>query len=84
MEELKEFVDSSQEAGMRVALAGSLKLDHMDALKELGPDIIGVRGAVCEGKDRKTRISPEQTDHFVALFHEHAPAQMDAAARPAS
>ena len=81
MEEIQEFVDSSHEAGMRVALAGSLKLEHANALLELGPDIIGVRGAVCEGKDRKTRISPEKTNRFVAQFHEHAPNTKQVAAK---
>ena len=62
-------MNQGHEAGLRVALAGSLKLEHARLLLELKPDIIGVRGAVCEGKDRKTRISPEKTRQFVQLFH---------------
>ena len=69
LEEIREFVNEGHEAGLRVALAGSLKLEHARLLLELKPDIIGVRGAVCEGKDRKTRISPEKTRQFVQLFH---------------
>jgi uncharacterized protein (UPF0264 family) len=71
--EIQQFIGQSQEAGMRVALAGSLKAEHCETLLELAPDIIGVRGAVCEGKDRKTRISAEKTERFVALFHQAAP-----------
>jgi (5-formylfuran-3-yl)methyl phosphate synthase len=52
-----------------VALAGSLKLEQVHLLVDLRPDIIGVRGAVCEGKDRKTMISPEKTRKFVQIFH---------------
>lgn len=69
MEELKDFVGQAHEAGLRVALAGSLKVEHVDALFEIGPDVIGVRGAVCENSsDRHTRISPQKTNEFVDLF----------------
>ena len=68
-EEIREFIEQGHEAGLRVALAGSIKSEHASRLLELKPDIIGVRGAVCEGKDRKTRISAEKTRTFVQLFH---------------
>lgn len=69
VDDLKEFVHQARAAGLRVALAGSLKLEHADMLFDIAPDVIGVRGAVCEGKDRTTRISPEKTNAFVQLFH---------------
>jgi len=67
--ELKEFVGAAREAGLGVALAGSVKLEHADMLFEIDPDLIGVRGAVCEGKDRSTRICPDKTNSFVEYFH---------------
>ncbi len=67
--EIREFVDQAKGAGMMVALAGSLKPEHADMLFELNPTVIGVRGAVCEGKDRTTMISPERTRRFVEYFH---------------
>jgi (5-formylfuran-3-yl)methyl phosphate synthase len=70
MDEIHEFVKQGHEAGLQVALAGSLKFEHVDRLLQLQPEIIGVRGAVCEGKNRETRISPEKTVRFVELFHE--------------
>lgn len=76
MDELHEFVGSAHEAGMKVALAGSLKQEHADKLFELNPDIIGVRGAVCEGKDRSSRICPEKTQKFVTYFHERSMAKV--------
>jgi len=69
VEELKEFIGRGRAAGLRVALAGSLKSEHAGMLLELGPDIIGVRGAVCEGVDRKSKISSEKAERFVAMFH---------------
>ncbi len=68
MEELKQFVGMAREAGMQVALAGSIKADHADQLLEIQPDIIGVRGAVCGGPDRRSRISVEKTREFISVF----------------
>jgi (5-formylfuran-3-yl)methyl phosphate synthase len=73
-QELREFVEAGHAAGLRVALAGSIKSEHTSVLLDLDPDIIGVRGAVCEGVDRKTRISPEKTKRFVSMFHTEKPA----------
>ncbi len=71
LEEIKDFVNKSHEAGLRVALAGSIKAHHTDVLFDIGPDVIGVRGAVCENSnDRRTRISPQKTNEFVQLFVE--------------
>ncbi len=70
MKEIREFVEAGHEAGLIVALAGSIKAEHVEPLLELKPDIIGVRGAVCEGPDRKSRISREKTRSFVNLFHD--------------
>jgi uncharacterized protein (UPF0264 family) len=69
LDELRRFVSQAREAGLMVALAGSLKWEHADWLFELDPALIGVRGAVCVGKDRKTAISPEKTLQFVQHFH---------------
>ncbi len=71
MDELHEFIGLSKDAGLQVALAGSLKAEHSDAIFELDPHIIGVRGAVCEdGANRKTAISQEKTKAFVEFFHQ--------------
>jgi uncharacterized protein (UPF0264 family) len=69
LDELRRFVDQAKGAGLMVALAGSLTWDHAEWLFELNPTLIGVRGAVCVGKDRKTAISPEKTRQFVEYFH---------------
>lgn len=51
-EKLGKFVSDSKQNGIRTALAGSINVEHVTPLKEIGPDIIGVRGAVCEKNDR--------------------------------
>ena len=65
-----EFVRRAHDAGLRAALAGSVKADDLGTLTDIGTDIVGVRGAVCERGDRTTgRIQP----HLVAAFR----AEMD-------
>lgn len=67
--EIQDFCDQAKEANLVVALAGSIKADHAEMLFKLDPHLIGVRGAVCEGKDRSTKISPEKTRWFCDLIH---------------
>ena len=54
-EELRRFVEESRALGLETALAGSLKFEDVPKLKEIAPDIIGVRGMVCGG-DRRANI----------------------------
>jgi uncharacterized protein (UPF0264 family) len=69
-----EFVRLTHAAGLFAALAGSVKQADLGELTRIGTDIVGVRGAVCEGGDRTAgRIQP----HLVAAFR----AEMDRCAR---
>lgn len=69
-----EFVRRSHEAGLRAALAGSVTVDDLAVLTRIGTDIVGVRGAVCQGGDRDAgRIEPR----LIAAFR----AEMDRQAR---
>jgi uncharacterized protein (UPF0264 family) len=52
-------------AGVRVALAGSLGLDHLFALRELQPDWLAVRGAVCRHGKRNEAIDPVRVARLV-------------------
>lgn len=54
-EELSEFISLGHAEGLQVALAGTIKFEHLEMLKRLNPDIIGVRGIVCGG-DRRSSI----------------------------
>ncbi|NEA52570.1 (5-formylfuran-3-yl)methyl phosphate synthase [Streptomyces sp. SID10815] len=62
-----QFVRLAHEAGLLAALAGSVKAGDLDELARIGTDIVGVRGAVCEGGDRNAgRIQPELVAAFRA------------------
>lgn len=64
VDQLKRFVESAKNAGVLSALAGSLRISHLETLKQINPDIIGFRGAVCSGKERITEIDPQKINHL--------------------
>jgi uncharacterized protein (UPF0264 family) len=49
---LSKFVAEAHDHGLTVALAGSLGIDDVAKVWEVGGDILGVRGAVCTGGNR--------------------------------
>ena len=57
-EELKTFFSDSKALGLETALAGSLTFEDMPIIKEINPDILGVRGMVCGG-NREDRVKEE-------------------------
>ncbi|GAA1983795.1 (5-formylfuran-3-yl)methyl phosphate synthase [Kitasatospora viridis] len=60
-----DFVKRAHQVDLLAALAGSVKAADLGELTSMGTDIVGVRGAVCEGGDRTAgRIQP----HLVAAF----------------
>jgi (5-formylfuran-3-yl)methyl phosphate synthase len=46
---LAQWVRSARRAGLLVALAGRITLEQLDSMQATGADIVGVRGAACEG-----------------------------------
>lgn len=68
-----EFVRLSHASGLLAALAGSVKQEDVGPLTRIGTDIVGVRGAVCEGGDRNAgRIRPHLVAEFRAEMHRQA------------
>lgn len=63
-DELREMVFLGKESGMSTALSGHLKLDNLDVLARVNPDIVGVRGAVCSKGDRNDGVHWESVSEF--------------------
>ena len=55
-------------AGVPVALAGSLGVAEVRRLVPLGPDWIGVRGAVCAGHDRNQSVDAKLVEEIAGLL----------------
>jgi len=74
VEEIAAFVQAARAAGLQVALAGSLQQAHLPLLTQLQPDVIGVRGALCEQGDRTTGITLGRVRAFMQAARSPAPA----------
>ena len=57
-EDISKFIDSAHENGLFCAIAGGLSWEHIEAIRRLKPDIIGVRTMVCEN-GRNSKINGE-------------------------
>jgi len=64
--ELSLFVQRAHQNGLKVALAGSVRAEHLGSLSRIGADIVGVRGAVCGSYDRATTIDSLKAREFIA------------------
>jgi len=64
--QLKAFVDETHGYGLKVALAGSLQIEHLPILCSLGVDIAGLRGAACTNKDRANgHVTKQKVEQLV-------------------
>ena len=54
---LQRFINDAKLSKLRVGLAGSLKLEHIQTLTSLEPDYLGFRGALCEKSHRQNPLN---------------------------
>jgi uncharacterized protein (UPF0264 family) len=62
--ELRDMVFQGKELGMSTALSGHLRIDNLDELARINPDIVGVRGAVCARGERTNGVHSEAVAEF--------------------
>lgn len=63
-DELRQMVFEGKRLGLSTALSGHLKLDDLDELARINPDIVGVRGAVCNKGHRENGVHREPVGEF--------------------
>ncbi len=68
--QIEDFINDVHDAGMLAAIAGSIKFEHLGILSDLNPDIIGVRGAVCDNADRTSGIVHQRVTDLMSLVNE--------------
>ncbi len=56
LEQVAGWIAAAHAAHVRVALAGSLRVDDLDLLAALGADVLAARGAACRNGDRLASI----------------------------
>lgn len=49
---LEQWVSAARRAGLLTAVAGGLRLEDVEPIRGVGPDVLGVRGAACDGGRR--------------------------------
>ncbi len=62
--ELRAMVFEGKELGLSTALSGHLRIDDLDELARINPDIVGVRGAVCAKGERVNGVHWEAVAEF--------------------
>ena len=62
--ELRDMVLSGKKSGMSTALSGHLKMSDLDELARINPDIVGVRGAVCQKGERDAAVHRDAVSEF--------------------
>jgi len=63
-DELREMVFAGKEIGMSTALSGHLRIQDLDELARINPDIVGVRGAVCQKGERTSGVHRDAVAEF--------------------
>ncbi|MFB6199666.1 MAG: (5-formylfuran-3-yl)methyl phosphate synthase [Candidatus Nanohaloarchaea archaeon] len=64
-EVLKKFVSKSSDRGFFTAAAGSLSPEDVGIVRDIGFDVIGVRGAICSGDSRSEAIDSRKLEEFL-------------------
>lgn len=62
-QELRDFIKAGHDCGLQVAIAGAVGFEHLNLIKSIDPDILGVRGIVCGG-DRNGSIKADLVDRL--------------------
>ncbi len=75
--ELREIVFEGKQLGMSTALSGHLRIQDLDELARINPDIVGVRGAVCSKGDRTSGVYWEAVAEFKRQLELRKSGQID-------
>lgn len=74
---LREIVLEGKEAQQSTALSGHLRMTDLDELARINPDIVGVRGAVCQKGDRADGVYWEAVAEFKCQVDMRKSGQVD-------
>jgi uncharacterized protein (UPF0264 family) len=72
LDQLAMMIESANRSQLSVALAGSLRIDQLEKLGQLGASWLGVRGAVCVANDRTSTICPDRLQSALSVCSHHS------------
>lgn len=61
-QEISDLVAAVKKQHLQFGLAGSLQLQHIQAVKKLNPDYIGFRGGLCFDSERKNSLDADKVN----------------------
>lgn len=64
-DQLNDLIQPLRTRQIQIAVAGSLMPGHLTHVSDIRPDIIAVRGAVCDQQNRNDQINPDMLCDFV-------------------
>jgi len=67
-EQLRSLATIARKNSISLAIAGSIRKSEIPALRTIGADVIGVRGAACKGGNRKDSIDAATLQELTAIF----------------
>ncbi len=67
--QLNDFIMSSRSVDLKVGLAGSLRIEHVEDLADLNPDFLGFRGALCEKNNRILDLDTNKLKAIKEVLH---------------
>lgn len=65
--ELHRMIQAAHSKEIGISFAGGLRMENIEGLRDLGPDVIAVRGAVCRKGARVDTLDEDRLSEFVAL-----------------
>jgi uncharacterized protein (UPF0264 family) len=66
--DMRAMIDQVHERGLKIALAGSLKLEWIDRVIAMQPDVIAVRSAACRHGLRSATLCNQRLDELLRWF----------------
>jgi uncharacterized protein (UPF0264 family)/dihydrodipicolinate synthase/N-acetylneuraminate lyase len=82
--ELRDMVFEAKQYRLSTALSGHLRLENLDELARINPDIVGVRGAVCRSGARDRAVAWEAVANFKHELDRRKSGEIDVHQRPAA
>ena len=74
---LRKMVLEGKALGMSTALSGHVRIEDLDELARINPDIVGVRGAVCQKGDRQSGVHRDAVAEFKSQLNLRESGQLD-------
>lgn len=69
---LHQLRQAAADAGLLFALAGQISIGHTPQIRDLQPDIVAVRGAVCDQSDRGRAVNADRVQSLKKVLLEAA------------